>query len=96
MKYTKKQNVVKAKFPSEFGSHTVMLDAEYEAANEGGDDVVCRDDRGSYVTDRRSLDNGLADFERFVGGGGGRRTERLSDFMEDWNDETEEIMEGTG
>jgi hypothetical protein len=70
MKYNANKNrdkAIKSKFPSECGSHKVMLDDKYVEINE--DDsvfVICKDDRGSYVTERGTLDSGLADYNRWA------------------------------
>lgn len=51
-------------YPSRFGSHSSMIDAE--ATEKLGDPkrVVLRDEFGLYETDRKSLDNREADVNR--------------------------------
>ena len=58
------RHVITITTPSVFGSHKSMVVSE----NDDGS-VVCRDDRGEYVTAKDRLDNGLADPNRnnFVG-----------------------------
>ena len=50
---------------SKFGSHKSMVDRAATAALETPELVVCRDEYGLYVTKAKSLDNGLADYNRF-------------------------------
>lgn len=57
------------KFPSPFGSHASMaLDPLLQVILLGWQDcqthVVLCDEHGTYVTERRRLDNGLADTNR--------------------------------
>jgi hypothetical protein len=47
-------------YPSRFGSHLNMMIKD----NSDGT-VVCEDEFGEYTTNKRSLDNGLADVARF-------------------------------
>jgi hypothetical protein len=52
-------------YPSEFGSHKSMIDPDYSEINENDDEfVVCKDDRGSYLTSVNNLDNKLCDYNR--------------------------------
>jgi hypothetical protein len=55
----------KYKFPTRFGSHNSMVDVDLTAdlAREGL--VVCKDEFGWYITEKRRLDNGLADPLRY-------------------------------
>lgn len=51
-------------YPSEYGSHRVMIDqAATDALNQPGR-VVLRDEKGLYETDTNRLDCGLADPNR--------------------------------
>lgn len=54
-------NQAKYAYPSCFGSHKSMMVRE----NEDGT-VVCADEFGEYTTERKRLDNGLADPNRYV------------------------------
>jgi hypothetical protein len=45
-------------FPSLFGSHQSMVIKIFK------DKVVCKDEHGTYTTDKKHLDNGLADPNR--------------------------------
>ena len=57
--------------PSWFGSHASMVVDHTEAqisgcdVNLSEDQVLCKDDRGYYVTQKNRLDNGLADPKRY-------------------------------
>ena len=55
----------KFNFPSHFGSHSSMIDAE--ATEKLGDVnlVVLNDEHGSYTTEKIRLDNGCADPNRY-------------------------------
>ena len=70
MKYKNNTNTAKPKkkiYPSDCGSHKSMVNDEYEAFNTGDHEfIVCKDDRGSYVTLKNILDNGLMDSNRTV------------------------------
>jgi hypothetical protein len=51
-------------YPSRFGSHKTMVD-EAETAKLNHDTmVICKDDFGLYVTERKRLDDGMADSYR--------------------------------
>jgi len=57
--------------PSWFGSHETMV-VDHNEVQIGGHDVtlseeqvLCQDDRGYYVTEKKKLDNGLADPNRY-------------------------------
>ena len=52
-------------YPSTFGSHESMLSDKYkEFNNSGADCVICEDDQGCYVTDRKILDSEFCDYKR--------------------------------
>jgi hypothetical protein len=59
-------------FPSEFGSHTTMVNAELnEKIAAGKQDaadpwMVLKDERGDYATRKHRLDTGLADPNRYA------------------------------
>lgn len=57
-------------YPSAFGSHASMIDVEETAKLENSDFVVLKDEEGTYTTEKKRLDNGLADPNRY-------RTSRL-------------------
>lgn len=66
MKNAQAKEIVKKPYPSEYGSHSVMVDqAETDALKTSGK-VALRDQFGIYVTDRSRLDNGLADPNRYA------------------------------
>ena len=54
-----------------FGSHEDMVvdpavfASGGAAANLKDDEVVCEDDKGYYITEKRRLDNGMADPNRY-------------------------------
>lgn len=52
-------------YPSRFGSHASMIDEEATAALEDKTKVVCKDELGSYVTERKFIDWGSADLNRY-------------------------------
>lgn len=56
---------VRVVYPSQFGSHTSMIDQEATEKLEDGSRVVLRDEFGLYETDRDRLDSGLADPNRY-------------------------------
>lgn len=64
----KKTTAVKASavvYPSDHGSHATMVDDDYIEFN--ADDhgmIVCKDNRGSYLTTKALLDSGLCDMNR--------------------------------
>lgn len=61
----KKQKATIETYPSTFGSHFSMLAGEYKVFNDAGTDkVICEDAHGLYVTNRRILDTGFADYNR--------------------------------
>lgn len=51
-------------FPSQFGSHTSMID-EKETTKLKDGKVILRDEYGLYTTERSQLDNGCADPNRY-------------------------------
>ena len=53
-------------YPSEFGSHSSMIDEEKTANLKNKDIVCCVDDNGPYLTHCRNLDSGLADPRRYA------------------------------
>jgi hypothetical protein len=59
-------------FPSDFGSHTSMLNAELnekivaDKQNAGDPWAILKDERGDYATRRSRLDTGMADPFRFA------------------------------
>ena len=59
-------------FPSEFGSHTSMINAELNekvaAAKQDAADPwqILTDERGNYATRKQRLDSGLADPNRYA------------------------------
>ena len=65
--FAKKEEKRKTGFPSDYGSHASMVDKE-ETEKLGDDNkVVLRDKSGTYVTERKRLDSGLADPNRYSG-----------------------------
>jgi hypothetical protein len=65
----KEQKVV---YPSDFGSHTSMINAELNekiaAAKQDANDPwqVLTDERGNYATQKHRLDTGMADPNRYA------------------------------
>jgi len=55
------------KYPSEFGSHSIMIDEEETKLLNNPDKVVLRDEKGLYTTDKNKVDSGLADVNRYGG-----------------------------
>ena len=52
--------------PSWFGSHSSMVvDQTQENMTLSDDEVLCKDDKGYYVTKKNRLDSGLADPNRY-------------------------------
>ena len=47
-------------YPSKFGSHLVMVEEELDKEM-----VICKDERGLYLTKRFRLDSGMADPARW-------------------------------
>jgi hypothetical protein len=52
---------------TQFGSDSSMLVdlKQYKEISINIDDVVCKDDRGFYITNRNRIDSGLADPNRY-------------------------------
>ena len=63
--YGKKDEVKAKEYPSHFGSHSSMVDAE-ETGKLKDEYVACRDNEGIYYTERWRLDNGLSDPNRYT------------------------------
>jgi len=62
-----KKKEEKKVYPSDFGSHLSMVSGEYpELLYDDKVWVVCSDDRGYYVTEKKNLDTGLCDYNRSV------------------------------
>lgn len=53
-------------YPTRFGSHASMIDAEGTARLEKEGIVALMDENGLYVTERSRIDNGLADPNRYA------------------------------
>ena len=64
-KFDNKDKTYKNDFPSECGSHASMIDEEKTAALDNEDWVVCIGERGPYATEKRKLDNGMSDPNRW-------------------------------
>lgn len=47
-------------YPSRFGTHKSMV------VREEGDNVVCQDEFGEYITPKNRVDNGCADPNRYT------------------------------
>ena len=49
-----------------FGSDSTMIVdlSQYKSITINADEVVCKDDRGFYITQKNRIDNGLADSNR--------------------------------
>ena len=60
-------NKVTYPYPSQFGSHSSMIDQEATVKLDDLKLVACRDAYGVYVTERNRLDNGLSDNNRANG-----------------------------
>lgn len=52
-------------YPSAYGSHRCMINEEETKRIDDESLVICNDERGLYVTERKNLDSGLADQNRF-------------------------------
>jgi len=63
----KKDSKREMKYPSDYGSHTSMIDETETAKLKNKSQVALRDDCGIYVTDRSRLNNGMADPNRYSG-----------------------------
>lgn len=65
-KFTKNEKATKT-YPSTYGSHGSMLSDAHEEFNATGQKmVICKDERGYYITDRKTLDNGWCDRKRIA------------------------------
>ena len=53
------------KCPSPYGSHTSMISKEWTEKLTDPELVVLQDDNGFYVTERKKLDSGVADPNRY-------------------------------
>lgn len=53
-------------YPSRFGSHTIMIDQEATSYLSDNNMVVIKDEHGIYTTERKKLDNGMADPNRYA------------------------------
>lgn len=62
-----KKEVAPKAYPSEFGSHTVMIDQEATEKIGDPNKVVCKDQFGVYETERFRLDSNMADPNRWTG-----------------------------
>ena len=52
-------------YPSDHGSHASMVNDDYIVFNAGDHGmIVCKDNRGSYLTSKALLDSGLCDMNR--------------------------------
>ena len=68
-KHKDKDNVRIIETPSAFGSHSSMIvDIDDLAKNHNvpKDKVVCKDEKGYYVTYKNRIDNGMADPCRYA------------------------------
>jgi hypothetical protein len=52
-------------YPSRYGSHSSMIDEEKTEELNSEDEVVLKDEFGFYTTQRKMVDNGLADPKRY-------------------------------
>lgn len=52
-------------YPTRFGSHASMIDEEATKVLSDENKVVCNDELGSYTTERKYLDCGMADLNRY-------------------------------
>lgn len=68
-KHKDKDNVRTITTPSPYGSHSSMvvdIGSEARGHNVPHDKVICKDERGYYVTYKKSIDNGLSDPCRYA------------------------------
>jgi 2-iminoacetate synthase ThiH len=68
-KHKDKNTVRTLETPSAYGSHSSMIvDLDNDAKNHNvpNDKVVCKDERGYYVTYKNRIDNNLADPCRYA------------------------------
>ena len=70
MKHSKKNKQAVKEYPSSFGSHLTMLSDDYKEFNDVDTNpqpkCVCKDERGNYVTNWKSLDSGICDGNRIA------------------------------
>ena len=55
------------KYPTRFGSHSSMIDEEKTGELNDDQRVVLKDEHGYYTTERKRLDSGLSDPNRYKG-----------------------------
>jgi hypothetical protein len=66
-KQTVKEKKAEVHYKSTYGSHSDMINEDYVEFNSGDHGmVICKDNRGDYVTLRKFLDCGLCDYNRSV------------------------------
>lgn len=64
-----RENVRVIDTPSAYGSHSSMvvdIDNEAKGHNVPKDKVICKDEKGYYVTYKKRIDNGLSDPCRYA------------------------------
>jgi hypothetical protein len=67
--FGQKKEEVKKKYPSDCGSHKVMIDdnlTKQLLPEHQNLMIICRDDDGAYVTEKFRIDSGLADINRYA------------------------------
>jgi len=68
-KHKDKDSVRTIETPSPYGSHSDMvvdIDQQAKGHNIPKDKVICKDERGYYITFKNRIDNGLADPCRYA------------------------------
>ncbi len=65
-KYTPIEKTVAPTYPSLYGSHKSMIDSEATRKLKSDLHVVCKDEKGLYVTERSMLDSGRSDGNRYI------------------------------
>lgn len=68
-KETNKSGYVKKEiypYPSRYGSHNSMVVQDETSKLTNKDMVVCKDEHGKYITEKKYLDCGLADPYRII------------------------------
>lgn len=68
-KHKDKDSVRTIETPSPYGSHLDMvvdIDEQAQGHNIPKDKVICKDERGYYITFKNRIDNGLADPCRYA------------------------------
>jgi len=63
-KFKKSKDEIKIEYPSVYGSHASMIDEEMTAKLKDNSLAILKDERGDYVTERKRLDNNMADTNR--------------------------------